>query len=87
LASSTARALVFHGIGALAAAMICLVSFHLVDLRMAHGFSPLEEGLALSVITLTQLEQFGIDSGHSGNGKPLQLPGFPTSMPGPENMP
>jgi len=35
----------------------------------------------------TQLEQFGTDSGHSGNGKPLQLPGFPTSMPGPENMP
>lgn len=33
--------------------MIGLVSFHLLDLRRDYGFSPFEDGLALSIITLT----------------------------------
>lgn len=49
----TAQAIVFYGVGALAAAMLGLVSVHLVILRQSFGFSPFEEGLALSMITLT----------------------------------
>jgi len=54
LTSSAAQALVFYGIGALAGAMIGLVSFHLVDLRQIYGFGLFEEGLALSIIALTR---------------------------------
>jgi len=56
------------------------------DRRWATGtWTP--RSTCLPDVILTQLEQFGTDSGHSGNGKLLQLPGFPTSMPGPENTP